>query len=435
MATEFKLPELGENIKQGDVVKINVNVGDKINKDQVVMELETDKAVIEVPSNVDGVVKEILVKVGDKAKVGQAVLRLDGAGEVEIKESKSVAKPNKEEPPMETGNQGVSQTSPTEQTPPPKNETEIESSVSASGTTLSAPSVRKLAREIGVDIDDVKGSGPGGRVTVEDVKVSARRANTDTGGFRSATSLSVPTLELPDFSRFGLVERKAMTSVRRKTAERMSQAWTTIPHVTQHDDADITELENLRTQFGKHAQAAGGNLTVTVIVLKIVASALKKFPQFNASIDMASQEIIYKKYFNIGVAVDTDRGLLVPVIRDVDKKNIIRLSVELNESAEKARTKKTTLEEMQGGSFTITNLGGIGGTYFTPIINPPEVAILGLGRWRYQQVYVNGQFQARKILPISLSYDHRIIDGADAARFLRWIADAVNEPFLMDLEG
>lgn len=434
MATEFKLPELGENIKQGDVVNINVSVGDKIHKDQIVMELETDKAVIEVPSSVGGVVKEILVKVGAKAKVGQVVLILEG--ESESKPAKAVSEPAaapKKEIPAEPPAAALLKTNQIQ--PPVEDKKDDGDSAKSTGSALAAPSVRKLAREIGVDLDEVKASGPSGRITVEDIKASARRANTDTGGFRSVGNLTVPTIELPDFSRFGLIERKAMTSVRRKTAERMSQAWTTIPHVTQHDDADITELENLRTQFGKHAQAAGGNLTVTVIVLKIVASALKKFPQFNASIDMASQEIIYKKYCNIGVAVDTDRGLLVPVIRDVDKKNIIRLSVELNESAERARIKKTTLEEMQGGSFTITNLGGIGGTYFTPIINPPEVAILGLGRWRYQQVYANGQFQARKILPLSLSYDHRIIDGADAARFLRWIADAVNEPFLMDLEG
>jgi pyruvate dehydrogenase E2 component (dihydrolipoamide acetyltransferase) len=435
---EFKLPELGENIKGGDVVKINVAAGDRVHKDQALLEIETDKAVIEVPSDVDGVVEGIHVKVGDKVRIGQAVMTIGAGGtsgeEKAVPEAphaapaeRSEAAPSREDARKEAvlpiKSAAVSETNPSE------------ASSASQGLALAAPSVRKLAREIGVDVDTVAGTGPQGRVTVEDVKATARRASTDNGGFSARDGTDAPVIELPDFSKFGAIERKPMTSVRRKTAERMSAAWRTIPHVTQHDDADITELENLRKQFGKRAEAAGGSLTVTVIVVKIVAAALKVFPQFNASVDMASQEIIYKKYVNVGVAVDTDRGLIVPVIRDVDKKNIIKLSAELTEVAEKARGKKTTLEEMRGGSFTITNLGGIGGGYFTPIINPPEVAILGLGRWRYQQVYADGKFEARKMLPLSLSYDHRLIDGADAARFLRWVADAVKEPFLMDLEG
>jgi pyruvate dehydrogenase E2 component (dihydrolipoamide acetyltransferase) len=225
-----------------------------------------------------------------------------------------------------------------------------------------------------------------------------------------------------------------MTGVRRKTAEHLSQGWTA-PHVTNHDRADITELETLRKQYAKRAEAAGGKLTMTAIALKIVASALKVFPQFNASIDMENEQIVLKKYIHVGVAVDTERGLLVPVIRDVDQKNIVELAVELSGIAEKARARKLTLEEMQGGSFTITNLGGIGGTAFTPIINWPEVAILGMSRASRVPIWTEGEFEPRLMLPLSLSYDHRLIDGADAARFLRWLVEAFESPFLLSLEG
>jgi len=239
----------------------------------------------------------------------------------------------------------------------------------------------------------------------------------------------------PDFTRWGDVERQAMSNVRRKTAERMSYAWSTVPQVTQYDKADVTTLEELRKRYGQRAEEAGGKLTVTAVALRVVASALKIFPQFAASIDAGRNEIIYKKYFHIGVAVDTDRGLLVPVIRDVDKKNIVELSVELAHAAEKARNRKLALEDMEGGVFTITNLGGIGGTAFSPIVNAPEVAILGISRARMEPVLVNGTFQSRMMLPVSLSYDHRLIDGADAARFLRWVAEALEQPFLLSIEG
>ncbi len=240
-----------------------------------------------------------------------------------------------------------------------------------------APSVRRFAREIGVDINSVIGTGPGARITIEDVKAFSKKM------LQEKTTTSTPgiaAISLPDFSKWGEVERQAMSKVRDKTAVHLSNAWMTIPHVTQFDKADVTELEKLRKHYGDRAQAAGGKLTMTAILLKVVASALKVFPQFNASVDMASKEIVYKKYINIGVAVDTDRGLLVPVLRNVDQKNIIALSVELSEIAAKARDRKLTLEDMQGGNFTITNLGGRGGTALAPIINAPEVAILGVSR-------------------------------------------------------
>jgi pyruvate dehydrogenase E2 component (dihydrolipoamide acetyltransferase) len=295
-----------------------------------------------------------------------------------------------------------------------------------------APSVRRMARELGVDIGDVPGGGPEGRISVDDVKAYAKRqlaAGARSGG---GPGVAVP---LPDFTRWGGVEHQPMRAVRRKTAEHLSAAWATIPHVTQCDLADITGLEELRKKYAKQVEAAGGNLTITAIAVKIVAAALKVFPQFNASIDLAADEIIVKKYVNIGVAVDTDRGLLVPVIRDADRKNIVQLSVELAQLSEKARTRKIALDEMQGGCFSISNLGGIGGTYFTPIVNAPEVAILGISRARMEPVYKDGGFVPRFMLPLSLSYDHRVVDGADGIRFLRWVVEALEQPFLLALQG
>ena len=299
-----------------------------------------------------------------------------------------------------------------------------------------APSVRRTARELGVDISDVSGSGPGGRISVDDVKAHVKQ---QVAGSRSGGGAAAPaSTPLPDFSRWGAVERQPMRAVRRKTAEHLSAAWASIPHVTQFDLADITGLEELRKKYAKQVETAGGNLTVTAIAVKVAAAALRVFPQFNASIDMAAGEIILKKYVNVGVAVDTDRGLLVPVIKDADHKNIVQLSVELAQLSEKARTRKIALEEMQGGCFSISNLGGIGGAYFTPIVNAPEVAILGISRARMEPVYrgpASDDFMARLMLPLSLSYDHRAIDGADGARFLRWIAEAFEQPFLLALQG
>jgi pyruvate dehydrogenase E2 component (dihydrolipoamide acetyltransferase) len=297
-----------------------------------------------------------------------------------------------------------------------------------------APSIRRLAREIGIDIHDVKGTSPGGRISEDDVKVHAKNLLTavaQSGGVRGLPAVKA----LPDFSKWGKVECVSMRGVRRKTAEHLWEAWTTIPHVTQQDKADITELEQLRAKFAPKAEQAGGKMTVTAIALKVCASALKIFPQFNASIDLTKEQIIYKQFVNIGVAVDTDRGLLVPVLRDVDKKNIVELAAELTQLSKKARDKKLTPAEMEGGTFTITNLGGIGGTGFSPIVNYPEVAILGLSRSSMEPVWMNGKFEPRQVIPLSLSYDHRLIDGADAARFLRWIAEAFEQPFLLSVQG
>ena len=449
-ASEFKLPELGENISQGDLVRLMIAPGTKVAEGQPVMELETDKAVVEVPSSVSGVVKDVKVKEGEKIKVGQVIFTLEGG---------APAQPaRKGTAPVEhvTGQHGArlafqaairAEGKTEEQALPPDQPRQAQPAFSmpvqlgkVAGTEYrapvpAAPHVRRLARELGVDIYEVKGSGPGGRISEDDVKSHAKAL------LSAAVSAAPPIAghfaapKLPDFAKWGKIEKVSMRGVRRKTAEHLAESWNTIPHVTQQDRADTTELEQLRARFAPKAEQAGGKMTITAIALKVCSAALKVFPQFNASIDVEKEEIIYKQYMNIGVAVDTDRGLLVPVIRDVDKKNIVELAVELSQLSKKARDKKLTPAEMEGGTFTITNLGGIGGIGFTPIVNHPEVAILGLSRSRMEPEWINGKFEPRLILPLSLSYDHRLIDGADAARFLRWIAEAFEQPFLLSVQG
>jgi pyruvate dehydrogenase E2 component (dihydrolipoamide acetyltransferase) len=452
-ASEFKLPELGENIDSGDLVRLMISPGAHVSEGQPVMELETDKAVVEVPSSVTGVVREIKVKEGQKVKVGDVIFTLEGGA------MPSVEAPRRHQPVEHISGQQAARLSfqlamkaegkTEEQALPPDFPQEGPASAppqfsmpvqlgKVAGTehrdpAPAAPHVRRLAREIGVDIHTVHGSGPGGRISEEDVKLHAKNALA--AAATAAPQLGFVEPELPDFSKWGKTERVSMRGVRRKTAEHLRQAWNTIPHVTQQDRADISELEQLRARFAPRAEEVGGKMTVTAIALKVCASALRVFPQFNASIDMGKEEIIYKQYINIGVAVDTDRGLLVPVIRDVDKKNIVELAAELTQMSKKAKDRKLTPDEMEGGTFTITNLGGIGGTGFSPIVNHPEVAILGLSRSRMEPEWVNNKFEPRLILPLSLSYDHRLIDGADAARFLRWIAEAFEQPFLLSVQG
>lgn len=451
MATEFKLPSLGENIESGDIVKILVSVGEQVTKQQPILELETDKAVIEVPSSIAGSVKTIHVQEGEKTQVGQLILTFDAvptpqsAGEGEVsrtgvlpagktetqKERGDVSEPpsggdsRRERVPQELEARRPTKGAVVTFSPSPS-ETP---STHPGRAAAAAPSVRRFAREIGIDIHEIQGSGRKGRISLADVKAHARRLNA------SRTDLADSPSPLDDFSEWGAVERRPLRGVRRKTAEHLSAAWSTIPHVTQLDRADITELDKARKRHANRAQSAGGKLTITAIVLKVVAAALKVFPQFNASLDKANSEIVYKKYYHVGIAVDTDRGLLVPVVRDVDQKNILQLSVELSGIANRARNGKLTLEDMRGGCFTISNLGGIGGTHFTPVVNAPEVAILGISQATREPVYREGKLQARLLLPLSLSYDHRVIDGADGIRFLRWLSEALESPFLTSLEG
>ena len=447
--SEFKLPELGENITQGDLVRLMISPGAKVSEGQPVMELETDKAVVEVPSSVNGVVKDIRVKEGEKIKVGQVIFTLEGgASEPQTSSYAPVEHTSGQhgarlafQAAIRAEGKTEEEALPPDRPMPQKPAFEMPmqlgkvAGVDHGEPVPAAPHVRRLARELGVDIHAVKGSGPGGRISKDDVKGHAKALIVNAAAAPSPRDARFVASELPDFTKWGKIERVSMRGVRRKTAEHLWEAWITVPHVTQNDQADITELEHLRARFAPKAEEAGGKMTVTAIALKVCASALKIFPQFNASIDMAKEEIVYKQYIHIGVAVDTDRGLLVPVIRDVDKKNIVELAAELAQCSQKARDKKLTPQDMEGGTFTITNLGGIGGTGFSPIVNYPEVAILGLSRSNMVPLWMEGKFEPRRVLPLSLSYDHRLIDGADAARFLRWIAEAFEQPFLLSVQG
>ena len=456
---EFKVPELGESVAGGDVTRVLVKVGDVVSVDQSVLELETDKATIDVPSSVAGRVTEIRVKQGDKIKVGAVVFIVEDAAEqpaaeqpaapaeVASKPSASSPEPTPEQPPKpEQPEQPAKPEQPSKivamparQAPETAKPARVEAAESGKtgrptrrAAAPASPSVRRLAREIGVDIDEVQGTGAQGRISDEDVKEHARRLLSGAGTKAGGADRSMP---LPDFARWGAIERQAMSNVRRTTAARLSHAWNTIPHVTQFDKADITAMEELRKAYREQVQKAGGNLTVTAMLVKVIATAVKQFPQFNASLDPQAEEIIYKKYVHVGVAVDTERGLLVPVIRNADQKNITEIAIEVHQAAERARNRKLTLEDMSGGGITISNLGGVGGTYFTPIVNWPEVAILGVSRGIIEAVWRNGAFEPRQLLPLSLSYDHRVIDGADAMRFLRWVVQAIEQPFFLSLLG
>ena len=438
MENAVRLPELGEGVEHAEVVRVLVAPGDAVVVDQPLLEIETDKATVEVPSPAAGTVVAVAVQAGAMIAVGQLMLSLEQAGTAaEAPEdspgpdpappspaapSPTASAPPAQAPPTARPASGPAHTAESVPTPTP----------AAPGSrparpALASPTVRKLAREIGVDIDTVTGSGAGGRVGRDDVKAHARRAMEQirTGAAPAGSSA------LPDFSRWGPIERTPIRSLRRTVARRMSQSWQTVAHVTQHDQADISEFEAVRRTVKRTSPELP--LTVTAFAVAVVAAALKQFPPFNASLDLARDEIVYKRYINIGVAVDTERGLIVPVIRDADRKSLGTLSEEIAALATKVRATGAAREDLEGGTFTITNLGGLGGTAFTPIVNYPEVAILGLSRSAPAPVFINARFEARPMLPLSLSYDHRLIDGADAVRFLRWVADRLEHPLLLEL--
>jgi pyruvate dehydrogenase E2 component (dihydrolipoamide acetyltransferase) len=431
---EFLLPELGENIVSATVTKVLIAVGDTVELDQAVLELETDKATIEVPSTIAGKVTALLVAEGEVIKIGAVIFKVSGNENASTQIAHSVV--------VESSPEITEDEKPQEFTPvnnnPVENKTKVvlidNQPAILSNAAPAAPSVRRLAREIGVDVNKIKGTGPGGRILLDDVKAFSKTLHLQRNEVQHirAEQHSEP---LPDFTKFGEVEMLAMSNIRYKTAEHLSYAWHTIPHVTQFDKADITALEEFRKSYAKMADKQGVKLTVTAILVKVIALALKKFPQFNTSVDMQNKQIVYKKYFNIGVAVDTEFGLMVPVIRNADKMTVIEIAREMNVLAEKARTKKAGIADLSGGCFTITNLGGIGGTSFTPIVNAPEVAILGISRGQMEPVYIDGKFEPRLMLPFSLSYDHRVIDGADGIRFLRWIIEALENPMKLIVEG
>jgi pyruvate dehydrogenase E2 component (dihydrolipoamide acetyltransferase) len=413
MPADITLPDLGENIAEGGVLEIRVKPGDAVGEGDTVVVIEAEKSTVEVPAGVKGTIQEVLVKKGDLVKPGAVLARAEAGAaapkaepakadaKAEPKPEKAAVLPRPSPGPGRNGDNAA---------PAPR--------FTAANFLPAGPATRRLARKLGIDLARVQGSGPRGRITQDDVIAFAQSA---AGGPGPAAAPP-----LPDFARWGEVEHRPLEVIRRKTAEQMTVAWTQVPHVTQHDLADVTDLDAFR-----RAQEGEPKLTVTAFVLKACAVALRAFPHFNASLDSASNQLVVKRYIHIGVAVDTDRGLVVPVIRDADQKSIRQLAAELADVADRARHRKITVEDMRGGSFTVSNLGGIGGTAFTPIVNWPEVAILGLSRARLEPVVRDGGVVGRLMLPLSLSYDHRVIDGADGARFCRRIAAMLENPMLL----
>ena len=459
MAKEVRIPELGENVEEAEVLSVLVSEGDEVKAEQPILELETDKATFEMPCPEAGVVKAIRVSAGDKVEIGQVVLELEsaaeerddgddaaededggdekvrGGGDRDRDEEERDAEPAEGEADASEREAASSEEEPAEEKASSEEGEEAEEprpAADAGPPAPAAPSVRRFARELGVEIREVAGSGPEGRISAEDVKrhareiIQSRPAPPGRQGRR-------PAPQLPDFSAFGEVEREPLSGIRRRTAENMTRSWIQIPHVAQHDRADVTELERARRALASRAKEAGTRLTLTAVVVKVAASALRVFPKFNASLDLERDEAILKSYVNIGVAVDTEHGLMAPVIRHADAKSLLEIAADLGELSERARRRKARPEDLKGSCFTVTNLGGLGTTTFAPLVQWPEVAVLGVGRIGEELRLSAGQPEARRVLPLSLSYDHRWIDGADAARFLRWVAEALENPLRLAL--
>jgi pyruvate dehydrogenase E2 component (dihydrolipoamide acetyltransferase) len=425
MAKAFKLPDLGEGIHEGEILSVRLSVGNKVNEGDIILEVETDKAAVEIPSPYTGVIEAILVKPGDTVKVGDVMMTFRVEGEA--------APPEPEKP----------EKKPTEKKPPEKKPAEPAkpTDVRREGPVPASPATRRLARELGVDLSLVTPTGPGGLVTADDVRAFAEEEEKPAEKPKEKPEekpeemrpLVVPAPKLPDFSKWGPVERIPLRSIRKATAKQMALAWSQIPHVSNHDVADMTKLDAFREKHKAEIETKGGKLTHTVFAVKAVAAALKAFPRFNATIDAEAGEIILKHYYHIGVAVATGDGLIVPVIRDVDRKSVSELSVELKVLAEKTRARKVTLDELQGGTFSITNVGPMGGGQFVPIINYPQVAILGMGAASMQPAVVGTKeegfrIEPRLMMPLVVCIDHRILDGADAIPFMRMVVGLLEDP-------
>jgi pyruvate dehydrogenase E2 component (dihydrolipoamide acetyltransferase) len=418
---DLKLPHLGEGADSGTVVNLFVKEGDQLTKDQPVLELENEKAVATIPSTAAGTVAKVYVKQGDKISVGQRILALTENGAAPQK-AEAKPQPVREQPESQKG----------EEEPAPKAQADEEPTAAEPKPGVvpaAAPSIRKLVRDLGIDLTKVRGSARGGRIVLEDVRsyihrlqrLAAQPVTAAPGGVGQGQK---PVAEQIDFSKWGSVLKKPLSPLRQVIARRMSENWNAVPHVTQFDAADITELNALRKKYADAYEKKGARLTLTSFALKAVVDTLKKHAIFNSSLDEIAQEILIKEYFHIGVAVDTDAGLIVPVIRDVNKKSLFELSKELEDLAKKARDRKIAAEDLKGGTFTISNQGGIGGAHFTPIVNKPEVAILGLGRGALKPVVRGEKIEPRLMMPIGLSYDHRVIDGGQAARFVVDLVEA-----------
>ncbi|WP_282017149.1 2-oxo acid dehydrogenase subunit E2 [Salegentibacter mishustinae] len=457
MAKEIKVPQISEGVETAVISEILVSKGDKIEEDQSVISVETDKATAEVPATAGGTIKEIKVSEGDEVKVGDVIIILeddddndDDSEEKEeekttdkekdtSKKKKEDSEKDEEESDSEENKKDKSKSKEKDDEQEEDDEDEDEkdgdekkknkdnkskkdkdTDEASSKEVYASPGVRRLARELGVNIKEISGSGESGRITEKDVKEFQE------GGSKKSSSGQA---KLPDFSKWGAVENKPLNNIKKTTAKNVLSSWQSIPHVFQFGEADISGVETYIEDHNEKVEKAGGKLTLTAILTKIVATALHKFPTFNASIDMDKEEMILKKYVNINIAVATEDGLLVPVIKNADQKSIKDLSVEISEIAEKAREQKLSKEDMEGGNFSISNLGGIGGTNFTPIVYHPQVAILGISRATTKPVYIDGKFEPRSILPLSLSYDHRLIDGADGAGFMNWLVKALEDPY------
>ena len=431
---EVKVPDIGD-FKDVAVIELLVKPGDTVKVEQSLITVESDKASMEIPSAAAGVVKELKVKLGDKLNIGDLVLLLEGAAApvapAATVPSAPPAAPTAT-PSMPAAASPVAATPPPAATPAPAPERlaptaslpQHQPGAPTGALPHASPSVRKFARELGVPLDEVKGSGPKSRITQEDVQAftkavmsgaASTKAATAKGGAGGGEALGLLPWPKVDFAKFGPVERKDLGRIRKISGANLHRNWVMIPHVTNHDDADITELEAFRVQMNKENEKSGIKITMLAFLIKACVAALKKFPEFNSSLD--GEQLVFKQYFHIGFAADTPNGLVVPVIKDADKKGILQISQEMSDMAKKAREGKLGPADMQGAGFTISSLGGIGGRYFTPIINAPEVAILGVCKSQTEPVWDGKQFQPRLMLPLSLSWDHRVIDGASAARF------------------
>jgi len=433
---EFKLPNLGEGIDSATVVSVKVKAGDEIAARQDVIDVETDKAAMSIPSDVAGKVESIAVKPGDKLGVGAVILTVLTSGQRE----QNAAPPAPTPATPASGQRELVGAPARSQSPVAKVESVSTNGHGKKDLTPAGPATRRLARELGVALLEIKGSARGGRVTLDDVKgfVRSERVTAKSGGGAAISGSIVNAFALPalpDFSKFGEIERKPVAKIRETIAKNLTVAWRTMPMVTQNDLADITDLEAGRKRIVETLPKGAPKITWTVLAVKAVVAALKEFPNFNSSYDMNAGEVIYKKYFHIGIAVDTERGLVVPVIKDADKKSIRDIATEVQVLAEKARAGKLAIDEMRGGTFTITNLGGIGGTSFTPIVNYPEVAILGMCRSSMQPVVKDNAIVPRLMLPLSLTYDHRVIDGADGARFTTRLVQLFSDPMRLLMES
>lgn len=415
------MPDIGDS-KDVPVIEVMVKAGDTVKAEQSLLTLETDKATMDVPAPFDGVVKNVSVKVGDKISEGTLILSMETSA---TETSAVVSLPTTPAPVKEAANPAAATpvTAPT--ATPIVAPTGFQSS--PTGKAHASPSIRHFARELGVDLTRVKGSGEKGRITKNDVQGFVKVALAQPQGGSGSSGLQISAMPVVDFSRFGAIETKPLSRIKKLSGANLHRNWVSIPHITQHDEADITEMEAFRKELGEEYTKQGIKITPLAFLLKAVVTAMQQYPDFNSSLDASGENLVLKKYFHIGVAVDTPDGLMVPVLRDVDQKGIVQLAKELGEISTKAREKKLPATAMQGGCFTISSLGGIGGTAFTPIINAPEVAILGVSKASIKPVFKEGEFVPRLMLPLSLSYDHRVIDGAEAVRFTSYLGKVLSD--------